>query len=963
MQAILSHYRILEQIGAGGMGVVYRAHDERLDRDVALKVLPPGTVVETSARKRFHKEALTLSKLNHPNIATVHDFDTQDGTDFLVEELIEGLSLDAMLASGPLSEKEIINLGSQLAEGLAAAHEHGVIHRDLKPANVRVTPEARLKILDFGLAMILHGEVSPTAVTESLSETKGLVGTLPYMAPEQLLGSKLDARTDIWATGCVLYEMATGRRPFLGSGPALTEAILHQPPPALTKLNPKISAALDAVIQKCLGKDPEKRYLSAREIAADLRRVVSAPISVGMRLRLRQWFTVLVQTGAMPNKVELITGFGKRKHWLVVAIVVLAVVTAVFVTSWWMRREPIIPERGWVLISDFETSGDERIPDKGVREGLSIALEQSRYVNVFPRSRAYEVLQRMKKQGVSQLNETLSREICQRENLQVLLTGSIERLGPVFQITVRGLDPAHGNLLFGEEERFDRKDLFFDRVDSLAKKIRNDLGESLGGIKKTSRPLAKVTTTSLEALQLYSQAKDAKDQGKDEQVEGLLKGALQLDPEFAMAHMQLGQYYSEVVGKNERALAELERAYQLRHGVTDREQRRIEGGYYSLQERYEDEAQSLNVLVSLYPDNEEAHEQLAGAYYDLDQLDKAIAELREVLRLNSSSGSAYRTLVLYLARSNQAEAAIATALEAQQHGVDSPQMHWGLGLAYLGQDNVSMARQEFDRIGQGTETDRTLRDLCLAIADLYEGKLNTARTEITEQIQTVRAERGELQSFRRYLLGRIRLIQGSSQEAKLQADLILRMPSPGLQIVDLLYAGILYARAGRIEQAREILCRLDNFRKSVPSSWNQSCFHNLEGEIGMADAKLEEAENSFRAAAHESLQSFSHAGLARAYQAQKRWDLAAQEWEQVLHHKGEILQDDFPPDLACAHLQLARVYRQINNREIARSHYEEVLRVWQHADGLPLLKYAKSELEELTPEVRPGTAGPITKPK
>ncbi len=308
MQATLSHYRILEQIGAGGMSVVFRAHDERLDRDVALKVLPPGTMVETAARRRFHKEALTLSKLNHPNIATVHDFDTEDGTDFLVEELIEGLSLDAMLASGPLSEKEIIHLGSQLAEGLAVAHEHGVIHRDLKPSNVRVTPDARLKILDFGLAVMLRGNTSPTAVTESLSETKGLVGTLPYMSPEQLLNGKLDARTDIWATGCILYEMATGRRPFLGSGPALTDAILHQKPPALGKLNPMISAAVDAVIQKCLDKDPEKRYLSAREIGVDMRRAVSAQMSAGMGLRWKRWFAVV----AAAVVLTIVVGVGMR---------------------------------------------------------------------------------------------------------------------------------------------------------------------------------------------------------------------------------------------------------------------------------------------------------------------------------------------------------------------------------------------------------------------------------------------------------------------------------------------------------------------------------------------------------------------------------------------------------------------------------------------------------------------------
>lgn len=294
MQTNLSHYRILEQIGAGGMGVVYRAHDERLDRDVALKVLSPGTVVEASARKRFHKEALMLSKLNHPNIATVHDFDAQDGNDFLVEEFIDGLSLDAMLASGPLTEREIIHLGSQMAEGLAAAHEQGVIHRDLKPSNVRVTPDARLKVLDFGLAMIIRREVSLTAVTESLPEVKLGAGTLPYMAPEQLLGNKLDARTDIWAIGCVLYEMATGRRPFAGSGPALIEGILHRLPAAASKLNPVISAALDSVIQKCLDKDPAKRYQSAREIAVDLQRAVSSPYPAGKRFRLPRWLPLLI---------------------------------------------------------------------------------------------------------------------------------------------------------------------------------------------------------------------------------------------------------------------------------------------------------------------------------------------------------------------------------------------------------------------------------------------------------------------------------------------------------------------------------------------------------------------------------------------------------------------------------------------------------------------------------------------
>lgn len=286
MQAILSHYRILEKIGAGGMGVVYRSHDERLDRDVALKVLPEGLLGDETARRRFRKEALALSKINHPNIAVVHDFDTQEGTDFLVEELIEGISLSEMVSTGPCSEREIVDLGTQLCEGLAAAHEHGVIHCDLKPANVRITPDARVKILDFGLAKVLRTTQAALdwEATASVTRQSASGGTLPYMSPEQLLSEKVDARTDIWAAGCVLYEMATGLRPFSGSATALTDAILHSAPASITKLNPKAPNALDVIIGKCLDKDSSRRYSSAREIAVDLRRLTSGRNALSLRM-------------------------------------------------------------------------------------------------------------------------------------------------------------------------------------------------------------------------------------------------------------------------------------------------------------------------------------------------------------------------------------------------------------------------------------------------------------------------------------------------------------------------------------------------------------------------------------------------------------------------------------------------------------------------------------------------------
>ncbi|HXX01256.1 MAG TPA: serine/threonine-protein kinase, partial [Candidatus Acidoferrales bacterium] len=275
----LGHYRIAEKIGAGGMGEVYLAHDEHLEREVAIKVLPPGTLVDEHARKRFHKEALTLSKLNHPNIATIHDFDTHQGVDFLVMEYIPGITLSEKLATRPLLEKEVVALGTQLADGLSAAHEHGVFHRDLKPGNLRLTGDGRLKILDFGLAK-LRLPVTASATTESLSETHAMAGTLPYMAPEQLLGGEIDARTDIHAAGSVLYEMATGKGPFAEvERSQLIGAILRKPPLPPTTLNPKLSPELERIIGKCLEKEPENRYQSAKELAIDLRRLQTGVLS------------------------------------------------------------------------------------------------------------------------------------------------------------------------------------------------------------------------------------------------------------------------------------------------------------------------------------------------------------------------------------------------------------------------------------------------------------------------------------------------------------------------------------------------------------------------------------------------------------------------------------------------------------------------------------------------------------
>ncbi len=917
---VADRFVISGTLGKGGMGEVYEATDIKLQRTVALKRLTPHLRANPDSRRKFQEEAVRVSRFSDPHIASVYDVVEHQDEIFLVLEYVEGQTLRSRLHQ-EITLEQFLEIATQCAEALIAAHGHGVIHCDIKPENIMLTSSGRVKILDFGLAQHLPR----TDQSMTLDASGSMAGTPAYMCPEVLLERTPDARSDIFSLGVVFYEMLTRRHPFLsGSFVETSERVLRETPKPVRSLNPKVPQALEAVVSKAVAKDPNQRYADAQTLLDDIRKSCrddparSSPVSSGHNM----------------------------KRWLLAFVAAGAVAAAVFAVKRSARSTPILHERGWVLISDFDTRGDDPIPDTGVREGLTIALQQSQYVNVYPRTRAYEVLQRMRDPGVTRIDETLGREICQRENVQVLLTGSIEHIGRVFQITVRAVDPAQGNLLFAADERFDEKDQFFEKADQLSKRVRKNLGESLARIDKTSRPLAKVTSRSLPALQLYSEAVDAMARGAMNSVPAALQGALQLDPDFAMAHFQLGRYYSWIVGKNENASRELKRAYDLRRGVTNREQLRIESEFYTDQERYDDAAQSLRVLVSLYPDDADAHEDLAVSYRNLAQLEPAIAELREVLRLNPMSASAYQRLVLYLANNNHDDEAVAAFHQAQQLGITSAELHRALGLAYLGQDKVEMAREEFQRIGQATETDKDLRDLYLIAADLYEGRLKLGESHLLAQIRSAPIDAGGLLTVRRYLLGRIYLLQDEPNKSAEQADLILRTPGERLQVADVLAAGVIYARAGQVDRARQVLLRLDESRKGLPSSWRDSCFENLQGEIMLAEKKPDRAEKAFMAALRAYPDPFSHAGLARTYEAQKRWDVASPEWEKALAGKGETLEHQFPPDFLLAHLEVARAYRAMKNSDRARSHYREFLRLWEHGDKIPLMRQAQRELDQ-----------------
>jgi serine/threonine protein kinase/tetratricopeptide (TPR) repeat protein len=935
----VSHYRIIEILGSGGMGIVYRAHDEQLDRDVAVKVLPSGRITDDSARRRFRKEALALAKMNHPNIETVHEFASEKGVDYLVTEYIQGKTLGEHLKAGPLSERDVTSLGAQIAAALEEAQDRGIIHCDLKPGNIIVTPKRHAKVLDFGLARLLRPTGDMT--TDTISQTTGLTGTLPYMAPEQLNAQAADARTDVHALGLVLYEMATGERAFReDSVPSLIESILHQMPTLPRERNASLSADLEHIILKALDKDPERRYQSAREMRVDLERLrtPTAPITA-LRSSDTLWKGIWKTLRTHPRRTAL------SMSMIAVALV------AIF---WFVGTRPVLSfsPRDWILLTDFDNQTGETVFDRSLLAALTVSLEQSAHANIFPRERLPDTLKRMNRPATEGINESVGREICLRENIRGLLNCGIARVGQEYVLSAQLIDPHSGNSVRSYLERAKGQDNVLNALDNIASRLRRDLGESLSSIQMADRPLPLVTTSSLQALKNYVDASDVWSRGKYQEAVPLYKNAVQLDPDFAMAHAALGgAYYSFIFNDPVDGKTEYEKALQLSTRTTERERLSIQLGYAANLNHVGEADNLYHLYLDKYPDDWRMRSNFAGMLRENGQYQEAIEQYLEVIRIAPKDGSAYINVATSYSGLGQTADALryyGQAFELEPTWKSAGNLNHEYGFALVRNGDETAARTVFELALEKPDM-KGLAQRSLGWLALYHGQYRAARASFEAALLYYAAIKAPLSEARQdFLLSivadgqsdRVRTLHQLDEAAKF-------LPELGPKVWMGSLTGCAYARAGVPKKAEKIL---QSTKPAVDfnNAEQSSQYHRLEGEIALAQGRKARALESFKLAQNEKSGAQTMEALARAYVAAGDLNQAIAWYEKLIESPSPPLGWEPQQDWLAAHYHLAKAYLTRGDKAKAAPVLKELLTLWKDADpDIPILIAAKSEYAKL----------------